>query len=317
MRTKPQLSCAVGCLLMIALCSAGAQSVAVSAQIQAQQAAGGAPDSITGIGMSTIRRAPDRMRLMIQLPVEGKTLKEALAKMAQRKEAAKKKLVALGVAEQDVLFEDLRPETTNPQQLMEQAMKARMGMAKKPAPPAGPANVRLVVTLKAHWALAGKSPEELLAASQELQQKVKDADLSELKQASAEDRERLEEQQGGSEINFNFGMPASPPPGEPAFSFVCKIPDEEMTKATEEAFKTAKSKAQQLARGAGVELGNLKQLTSYVVPDVDPSQPSYLQMMQAAGAAVQPSGDDPNEAAGIQPTQIKVRLTVMASFGIK
>jgi uncharacterized protein YggE len=296
----------------VAICSV---RIVVSAQIQQVQQPG-APDSIAGLGTATIKVAPDSMRMVLQLPAEGKTLKDAMAKMGQRKESAKKKLAALGAAENDVTFEDLRADTPNPQQLMQQALQARMGMAKKPAAPAGAPTVRLLVTLKARWPLSGKSPEELFAASQELQEKIKSADLAELKQASAEERERLEEQQGGAEINF--GMPPPPPPGEPSFSFSARIADDQIAAATQQAFKIAREKARQLATGAGVELGNLKQLSSTLVPDVDASQNSYLQIIQAAQGSAQQSGaDDPNEATGNQPTSIKMRMMVWASFAIK
>jgi uncharacterized protein YggE len=282
-----------------------------------QQQSPAVSDSITAVGTSSVKKPPDAMRLVIQLAAEGKTLKEALEKVSQRKEAAKKKLVALGAAEGGIQFEDLRPETPNQQQLMEQAMKARMGTGKKPAPgPGGAANVRLMVTLKAQWPLTGKSPEELLTRALELQEKVKATDLAELKQASPEERERLEEQQAGGE--FNFGMPAAPAPGEPAFTFVAKISDEEMASAAQAAFKSAEAKAQQLAKAAGVRLGPLRQLNSVLIPELDSSQNAYIQMIQAAAGQVQQmTGDDANEATGNQPTAVKMRLVVTASFSIK
>ena len=299
---------AIGCVMLAA-------AVGASAQFPI-------PDAITGNGMATIKKTPNLMRMQVQLSADGKNLKEALSKLSQRKEAAKKKLAATGVADGAVTFEDVNTVAADPQQAMERMMRQRMGArgggprpATGAAAGAGNASVKVIVTLKAEWPLAGKSPEDILVASQELQDKVKAADLADMKTASLEEQERLEEA-AGNEFNPQGG----PAPGEPVFFFVAKISDEERARATSEAFAKAKAQAQELAKAAGAGLGGLKQLTGSAAPDVDPNQYRYMQYAQYGGGMYNYGGQasaDSNEAVGMQAGSVTMRIAVSASFGIK
>jgi uncharacterized protein YggE len=283
------------------------------------------PDAVTGNGAATIKKAPNLMRMQIQISAEGKSLKEALSKLSQRKEAVRKKLAGMGAADQAITFEDVNTVAADPQQAMERMMRQRMGMrgggggggrgpSTGPAGAGAAASVKVVVTLKAEWPLAAKAPEEILVASQDLQDKVKAADLAEMKTASLEEQERLEEQAGN-----DFNQEGGPAPGEPVFFFVAKISDDERTKAMAEAFAKAKAQAQELAKAAGAELGGLKQLTGSAAADVDPNQYRYMQYAQYAGAYNYGQGNnaDTNEAVGMQAGSVTMRVAVSASFGIK
>jgi uncharacterized protein YggE len=276
------------------------------------------PDAVTGNGTAVIKKAPNLMRMQVQISAEGKNLKEALSKLSGRKEAAKKKLAGIGAAEEAITFEDVNTVAADPQQAMERMMRQRMGArASGPKPAAagaaGAARVKVVVTLKAEWPLAGASAEEILVASQEIQEKVKSADVSEMKTASLEEQERLEEQAGNE-----MAAPGMPAPGEPMFFFVAKISEEERAKATAEAFAKAKAQAQELAKAAGAQMGNIKQLTGSAAADVDPNQYRYMQYAQYGGMynAGQNSGDT-NEAVGMAAGAVTMRVAVSASFGIK
>jgi uncharacterized protein YggE len=54
---------------------------------------------VTASGAASLPRRPDVMRLRVEVSSEGKTMKDALAKMAERRNAVKKKLSELGAAE--------------------------------------------------------------------------------------------------------------------------------------------------------------------------------------------------------------------------
>jgi hypothetical protein len=282
---------------------------------------GAAADAITGTGTAVIKKTPEVMRMQIQLSADGKSLKDALTKLSQRKEAAKKKLANLAAAEQSITFDDVRPELADPRQAMERMMRQRMGARTSRSPTTGPGaagaamNVKVVVTLKAEWPLSGKSPEELLLVSHELQDKIKAADLADMKTASLEEQE-LREEQAGNE----YGQ-QGPAPGEPAFLFVARISPDDRSKAMADAFNKAKANAHELAKAAGAHLGGLKQMSGQA--SVDTSQ--YQQMVQYRymqygqiheGYGASPDGEQ-GEAIGMQPGSVIMRVAVSASFGIK
>ena len=66
-------------------------------------AAPGAPDgTVTGVGTATIERAPNLLRMQVELMTSGKDIKEVLAKLRAMEADARKKLVALGAAEASI-----------------------------------------------------------------------------------------------------------------------------------------------------------------------------------------------------------------------
>jgi uncharacterized protein YggE len=281
-------------------------SFPVSAQVQADGA-------ITGIGVGTLKRPPDVLRVQVQLSAEGKTLKEALAKLATRREACKKKLAGLGAKEDSISFEDAKLDTPDPRMEQQAMMMRQRGGRGRPttSPAAGAAPARVAVMVKAEWPIAAAAPEELLITGQELQNKIKAADIADTKTASMEEQERMEEMAGGNDPSEQ-----GPPPGQPSFLYVAKVSDEQRAQVMADAFKKAKASAAELAKAAGAELGALKQLQSQPAPDAE-----QYQMMQYARynpfmyqQAVNP---DPGEAVAMQPGPVTVRMSVSASFAIK
>src|SRR4051812_10437176 len=87
--------------------------VAVSVSAVGQVAGEG---GVTAVGVATIKRSPEVLRVQVQLTAEGKTVKEGLAKLGARGEACRKKLVGLGVKAEAVTFEDARVEGADPRQ---------------------------------------------------------------------------------------------------------------------------------------------------------------------------------------------------------
>jgi uncharacterized protein YggE len=274
------------------------------------------PGAVTGMGVASLKRAPDLIRVQVQISGDGKTLKEALAKLGARREACKKKLVALGVKEDAITFDDPKVDATDPRQQMEQMMRMQMnrgGRRAAPAtsPAAGAAHVAVGAIVKAEWALSAKGGEGLLIAAQDLQDRVKAADLADTKTSSLEEQEAREERAGLDENE------QAPPPGQPVFLYVAKVSDEQRAKVLADAFKKAKANAADLAKAAGAELGALKQLQSQATPDAE-----QYQMMQYARYnpylyAQAQNSDSTDEAVSPVAGPVTLRLTVSASFAIK
>ncbi|MDB5324126.1 MAG: hypothetical protein JWN40_5757, partial [Phycisphaerales bacterium] len=164
--------------------------------------------------------------------------------------------------------------------------------------------------VKAEWPLSAKGGEELLVAAQDLQEKVKAADLADTKTSSLEEQETREERAGMDENE------QGPPPGQPIFLYVAKISEEQRGKVLADAFKKAKANAGDLAKAAGAELGALKQLQSQAAPDAE-----QYQMMQYARynpyLYAQAQNAEPDEAVSPMAGPVTLRLTVSASFAIK
>jgi uncharacterized protein YggE len=281
-------------------------AVAAGARAQATD-----PGAVTAYGTATVKRAPDLLRVQIQLSGDGKTVKEALAKLATRREACKKKFLALGVKEESVSFEEPRVDTGDPrQQQMEMMMRARMNRpGSRPTAGGGAAaHVTVVSTAKAEWPLAGKGGEELLITAYDLQEKVKAADLADTKTASLEEQEAREERAGMDPDE------QTATPGQPVFLYVAKVSGEQRAAALADAFKQARTNAEDLAKAAGAQLGALKALQSQ-------SDMEQLQMMQwgrynGYGQQMAPT-PEPGEALAVQPGPVTVRVTVSASFAVK
>lgn len=268
---------------MTMLLSLLAFALALSAAGQVPPTAEGA---ITGNGAATIKRPPDLVRLEVQLSAEGKDLKDALAKLAQRRDACKKKLTGLGVKEDAVTFDAPRVDATDPRQQMEQMMRQRMGcggLRATTGPAGGPTVHRVAVTARAEWPLTAKTPEELLVAATELQDKVKAADLGETKLGSLEEQEAREERAA----------------------------------AVADAFKKAKANAAELAKAAGAELGALKQLQSTDVPDMEQYQQMMMFGRYRGSMYQQAASTESNEAVAPQPGPVTIRVQVSASFSLK
>jgi hypothetical protein len=79
----------VGCLFLL--------STAISAQEPE-------PAGVSGEGTVTLERPASRMRMTIELSEKGPTVKEALAKLSERREAAKLLLQTLDAAKQSIKF---------------------------------------------------------------------------------------------------------------------------------------------------------------------------------------------------------------------
>lgn len=285
------------------------------------QATPGESTGIVGTGSILIERDPTMMRLQMMIEGEGKDVKEALSSLKGREAADREKLQKLGATEGSVKFSDAQPAEVNPQLQMQRMIQMRMGNAPRPAKNQ-PVVVTLTSILTAEWTLNGKQGDDLLVDSQDLQDKIKAADLS----GGTSEKALTPEQQEVVEENHGMaGNDGQPNPHDPSFSFVCKISDEDCDTARAAAYKKARDDAQRLAKAAGVELGSIRQISGMAAPapvgdrgadmyaGMNPQLAMYYQMMQQQQQ--QPAGpSEAPEAVGTHPGKVGYRVTVYVSF---
>lgn len=289
------------------------------------QAQSSAPGTVMGNGVVTLKKQPEFLRVQVELQEKGKDLQEALAKIKERRDAARKRLVALGAADKAVEFGETQVSQSTERQMMEMMLRDRLrgGIKKPEQKPAAPDPVYVSILLKADLPLKASNAEELLVAAQTLQEKIKAADLGgakEAKKLTPEEQELAEELAG---LGGRRGGSDGPQPGEPLFVFVCKISDAEREKALAEAFQKARQDAARLARAAGAELGTLHQLSAQPVNSgeaglspyrFDPYEYRMLERLRTLSEDVEEIGQ---EAIGPQPGKVMLRLSVFASFTLK
>lgn len=198
---------------------------------------------------------------------------------------------------------------------MEMMLGQRNRGKKKPAKLSAPASV--VCWLSADWTLTGSGAELLLAAN-EVEEKVKAADIggaAEAEKLSPEEQELLEEMQetygrysGGDELK----------PGQPVFAYVSRISEDERDAAMAEAFKKAKTQAAILAKAGALNLGAVKSISTYGTSWQQNYRHEYVRMQQLQAAF---GGDDDashdTEAMGASPTSVRHVVTVTVAFEAK
>jgi uncharacterized protein YggE len=290
----------------------------ISAQAAQAQAFDAQAGAIGGNGVAIIKHAPDRLRVHVQISATGKTLKEALARLEERREAAVEQLGELKAEEDSVVAGGPKPSVGSPQQqqMMEMVRRQRMRGKKTAKQPAQSATVSM--TLTADWVLKGKQPQELLLEADSLQQKIKAADLAKVgeEELSPEEQELAEEMQ---EMVQEYGGGEQQRPGEPTFIFVKKITEDQLAAATAEAFGKAKAQAERLGAAAGVKLGPLRQISTQESAGADESYyneyggPSamYRYYQQRRGQV-----DELQEAIGADASEVQIAVRVYAAFAV-
>lgn len=288
--------------------------------------------SVSGTGTATIERAPETLRMEIDVLAKGKDLKDALGKLKQRRKAAEQQLAKLGADTKSIRFGTPRVSSidNDQQRQMQMMMRQRMaGRGKRRAvdKPAVAPPVTIAVSLVAQWPLktdaeGADGAEQLLLAAHALEAKVKDADLGGRKAAeelSPEEAELAEESEDDDDQVYYGGQPQAKP-GEPRFVYVASISDGQRAQALAKAFERAKADALRLAQAAGAKLGSLQRLSGGNEAGGDPESlsdwgPYEYQMYQRA-AQQQPT-DDKLEAIGARPGMLKCQVTVSATFALK
>jgi hypothetical protein len=176
------------------------------------------------------------------------------------------------------------------------------------------------VSLRAELPLKAATTEELLLVFQDLQEKIKAANLNGMKdieKLSPQEEELAEESKGGRYYDDDGEAKR----GEASFLFVYRVSDEDRAKASAEAFQRAKKEAGRLAATAGAQLGSLRRLddqTSGAAYDDDVrSSRNYYRLMQQGRLA---QSADPEQAAreaiALQPGKVSLRVSISASFNL-
>jgi uncharacterized protein YggE len=286
------------------------------------QTSGSGPATVSSVGNETVKLKPAELRMTIQLSEKGATLKEVLAKLKTRCDAAKLQIAQLAATKESILVTE--PEFAGDASNRELQMRQMMAMrnARGGRVPKGlttPKTVTVTANLAASWPLTGKSAEEVLFLSHELQTKIEAADLAglnEKKQLTPEEEELAAEAQEFTGFSSN----GEPTPGQPQFFFVGRISEERRDQATQAAFAKAKSQAQRLAKAAGSELGKLSSLSSHATQSSDGSSysnygMSYALMRQAQLAGAQ--SDEEQEAISPTAGEVNFQVVVQAAFELK
>ncbi len=273
------------------------------------------PSTVAGQGTGTIARPAEFLRVQIELAAKDQDPRAAVTRLKTIKESASAKLAELGAVKDSIKFTEPTMTTVGggSEAELRRVMMARM-RGKAETKPAG-APVTLTVQVTADFPLKTQPPEDLLLASFELQNRIKDADLAGLK-AAAKDaaKSEEEEEEGGEESRFE---PPQRKPGEPAFSYVIKLTPEELKKAAGEAFRKARASAERYAAAAGMSTGSIRQLGGEHMPSGSGRQ-DYYQFARYMG--MDPSEivqESEGEAAGMQPAKIEYKLVVHASFELQ
>ncbi len=270
------------------------------------------PGMVTGVGTVSMRPEPAELRMTVQLTEKAGTLKEALAKLKTRSDAAAAQMVQFGAAKNDVKVADPSiAELSRQQQQMARMVRMQRNRGGRPTPPATtPKTVSVTSAMTVSWKLSGNSRSALLQLCDDIKTKVAKADLAginEAKKLTPEEEELAEEQ---SINQFDEGET----PGEPRFFFVGHISDEVRQKALKEAFDKAKASAQQLASAAGIALGELSSVSGSATTDNEGQLRQYYRMM---GEQSGPMSEHDNEVVAPTPDALQSAVHVEALFAIK
>ena len=301
----------------------GLMALAIALVAGSTQADAG-ESTVSSTGTATLKKAPDVLRMQVELRGEGKDMTEALAKLHANEATAKKSLVELGATDASIQLKDVKDGSVkNPrEQQMEYYMRQQMMQrgGKKP-PTTAPVTVKVSATLLAEWPLSGTG-DELMAKTWALTDKVKKADIAGAKSAPAsltpEQQEEMEEQQA----MLQQAMAAEGAAGaEPQFTYVAKVSDQDQANLAAEAFKNAKAEAARLAAASGMQLDALRQISAQAIASSNAQNNeqqmyyAYAQMM--SGNRANPAAAGATEATGKQPSDVEMRVIVTTTFALK
>jgi hypothetical protein len=308
----------------------------------------GGGGGVTGEGTAAIERAPQLMRMQVDLTGTGGGAKAALASLRASEKTAREKLAALGAPAAAISLGDVRvaqrlPSRTARQQAeLDASIRVRIGggAAAAQAPTSAPASapapappVYVSASLIAEWPLKAAAGDERIAEAVDLQAKVRAAGVVAPVPATdltPEQQELAEEAAAGMAPDGDGESPnGMPAPGEPVFSFASRISDDERQKATADAFARARADAARLATAAQARLGALRELSAPTGtgPEAEDFAESTFgnysyfgggEMTQLRMAALsrRPPGA-PAEAVGLQPGKVTYRVNVTATFALE
>lgn len=278
------------------------------------------PGTVSGMGVVTVKEKAALVRMTIQLQEKGKTVKEALAKLADRGNAALLQLQSLGAKKSAIVASEptLVTQKTDEERQMEQMLMRQMrSRGRAPKALQKPKSVTVKSTLTAEWPLTMETNAELLIFANTLQEKIEAADLGGLKEPKKLTPEEEELQAEMEEMMSGYSSYGNgqPKPGEPSFFYVARISQEARAKALATAFDKAKAQAQGLAVAARAKLGKLSSLSGSSNQANDDYGYNYAMRMAMMGAA--DSGTDENEAMVASPGEVTFQVMVNATFELE
>ena len=298
-----------------------------SALVQAQSAANAEKGTVSGVGVVSVKRRPEVLRVNVEVFAAGKSIKAAIANLKDRREAIRRQLATLGAVGESIKFDEPEINTTllEGRQRMETMIRSRMGKAAKADAKKAAATPSIIsATLTAEWSLKGADTETLLVEVSQLKETITAADLAGIKdldKLGSEDDE-LKEEMEGIEPGDNQNSQGQPPAGAPSFLLVSKVTAPDQANALAEAFRKAKEKAAGTAKAAGAGLGELRLLESRMQSGTEENSEesaaaAYYRSVQSGRAESPPEPDGPSEARGTQPGAVSFRVTVTAAFVLK
>ncbi len=282
--------------------------------------------TVAGTGVVEISRAPEHMRMEVEIPARGAGVKAALASLQTKLDAGRAQLAALGAIDGSIAIGEPRISTqqSQQQQQIEQMIASslrRTGRRREKKDVVRP--VTVIATVTAEWKLPAGDSAELLVAAHELQERIRAAKLAGEEEESTltpEEQEILEESGG----MFGYNDSNEPRLGEPTFTYVTLISDAEHAQAIAEAFQKARAQATQLATATGGALGKLESVSTHAQAGLDEddygyqyNSASYRAYQRLSRSQQGRGGDDPREAVGLQPGKVVYRVHVSAGFGLK
>jgi hypothetical protein len=276
-----------------------------------------------------IERLPEILRVEVLLLAGGKDYRDALARLNARCARAREWLVKLGASEGGIALSDpaiirarpkLRPISAPPNDGLAPVDDPSPRAA--PPPDGGARQVPATVSerLRVDLPLKATGPDDLLIVAEELQRRIKEADLAGIKELG-EDAQQLE-------IPGCGACGAGVEPGAPSFLFVSRIGAQDRANSLALAFGRARSEARRLAHATGCELGGLRSLSgtnsgglSPFGLGTGPFAPGNPPQMNTADPARGTSGPSPEdhdeEAIGLTAGKVQYRIAVTATFALR
>ncbi|MFW6124554.1 MAG: SIMPL domain-containing protein [Pirellulales bacterium] len=315
-----------GMLLTVALAFGSSEARAQPEMLGATLGGEQPRQTVAGMGVVTLSRPPQLLRMHVELTGKAETLDEALAQLKTRREAALLQLEMLKADMDSVETEAPRIAAGQSQQQrqMEQMIRERMRSRSQrmPAGLAGSEAVAVSMTLRAEWPLEAKTPEQVLRRAEAIRQQIKEADLagSEDEDELSPEAEELAEEMAGMSDGYGFDESAAKE-GEPLFLFVARVSDADRETALAEAFAKARKQARSLAHAADADLGPLVSLAGHGTGQSDMSGDQYgyeyqAYMRRLAGQSAMGMAFDQNaaEAMGLSPKSLSFKFRVRAYF---
>jgi uncharacterized protein YggE len=274
--------------------------VELSTQPNILMARGEAARGLTSQGSADLKCQPQLLRLQVELLAKGKDLREALDRLGVRRELVVNQLLKLGVTRDSIRSGDPRLFTIRANTLQRFGFPPPNESAPPPLaplpverlapPPGGAPGVIVAQPLRSEWSLPEISPDALFVMTQELQERVRAADLP-------------------GKGAFDMGG-CGCGSVEPVFFFVRRVSQEERANILAQAYQTARQEAVLLARAAGMELGRLQSLsTDSALPQAGPE-------FDGPGPRIDPT-KTAGEAIGLEPGTVSYRVSVIATFALQ